>query len=153
LISPITASQRLHQRRKSEIQKPRTSPPHEPDIRQKQGCFCMKFLATVLLMIAAWLPAAGQQSSYDPAAKQPAKQRGGFVDFALKQVNPENKDYGCQVDNARKLVANETVKSITSWALLVCLSFLILSFFLLLHQHRERNHREIIAASLLTQYH
>jgi hypothetical protein len=36
---------------------------------------------------------------------------------------------------------------------LVALSFLVLSFFLLLHQHWERNRREIIAADLLAQYH
>ena len=50
-------------------------------------------------------------------------------------------------------MVDETIKSVTSWALLVALSFLILSFFLLLHQHRERNRREIIAAGLLAQYH
>ena len=113
----------------------------------------MKFLATLLLIMALWLPAAGQRSSYDPAAKQPSKQGDGFVDFALKQVNSQNKDYGCQIDDARKLLVDQTVKSITSWAALVSLSFLVLSFFLLLHQHRERNHREIIAAGLLAQYH
>ncbi|PYP92057.1 MAG: hypothetical protein DMG65_05400 [Candidatus Angelobacter sp. Gp1-AA117] len=113
----------------------------------------MKFLAALLLIMASWLPATSQRSSYDPAAKQPSKQGDGFVDFALKQVNSQNKDYGCQIDDARKLLVDQTVKSITSWAVLVSLSFLVLSFFLLLHQHRERNHREIIAAGLLTQYH
>lgn len=113
----------------------------------------MKFLATLLLIMALWLPAKGQRSSYDPAARQPSKHGDGFVDFALKQVNSQNKDYGCQIDDARRLLVDQTVKSITSWAVLVSLSFLVLSFFLLLHQHRERNHREIIAAGLLTQYH
>ena len=98
----------------------------------------MKFLAALLLIMASWLPATSQRSSYDPAAKQPSKQGDGFVDFALKQVNSQNKDYGCQIDDARKLLVDQTVKSITSWAVLVCLSFLVLSFFLLLHQHRER---------------
>lgn len=113
----------------------------------------MKFYVIVVLIIVTWLPAVGQRSSYDPAAKQPGKPRDGFVDFALKQVNPQNKDYGCQIDDARKLLVDETIKSVTSWALLVALSFLILAFFLLLHQHRERHRREIIAAGLLAQYH
>lgn len=113
----------------------------------------MRFLATVLLVAASCLPMAGQRSSYDPAAKQPSKQSDGFVDFALKQVNPQNKDYGCQIDEARQLLVDETVENVTAWAVLVSYSFLILSFFLLLHQHREQNRREIIAAGLLAQYH
>ena len=89
----------------------------------------MKCYVIIVLIIVSWLlrrPA----TSYDPAAKQPGKLRDGFVDFALKQVNPQNKDYGCQIDDARKLLVDETVKSVTSWALLVALSFLILAFFL-----------------------
>jgi len=113
----------------------------------------MKCFIICLLFLVSWLPAWSQRSSYDPAAKHPAKQGDGFVDFALKQINPQNKDYGCQIDDARKLVVDETIKSITSWAVLVALSFLTVSFFLLLHQHRERNRREIIAAGLLAQYH
>jgi hypothetical protein len=112
----------------------------------------MKCYVIIVLIIVSWLPSAGQRSSYDPAAKQPGKPRDGFVDFALKQVNPQNKDYGCQIDDARKLLVDETVKSVTSWALLVALSFLILAFFMLLHQHRERDRREIIATGLLAQF-
>jgi len=113
----------------------------------------MKCYVIIVLIIVSWLPAVGQRSSCDPAAKQPGKPRDGFVDFALKQVNPQNKDYGCQIDDARRLLVEETIKSVTFWALLVALSFLILAFLLLLHQHRERHRREIIAAGLLAQYH
>ena len=113
----------------------------------------MKCFIICLLLSVSWLPAWSHRSSYDPAARQPTKQGDGFVDFALKQVNSQNKDYGCQIDDARKLMVDETIKSITSWAVLVALSFLILSFFFLLHQHRERNRREIIAAGILAQYH
>jgi hypothetical protein len=114
----------------------------------------MKCFIICLLISLSWLAAWGQRSSYDPAAKQqPTKQGKGFVDFALNQVNSQNNDYGCQIDDARKFMVDETIKSVNSWAVLVALSFLILSFFLLLHQHRERSRREVIAASLLAQYH
>src|SRR5215472_13640768 len=113
----------------------------------------MKCFIIYLLTLLSWLSAWSQRSSYDPAAKPPTKQGDGFIDFALKQVNPQNKDYGCQIDDARKLMVDETIKSVNSWAVLVALSFLTLSFFLLLHQHRERKRREIIAAGLLAQYH
>src|SRR5437016_36421 len=103
-------------------------------------CFIICLL-TSLSSLLAW----SQRSSNDPATKQPTKHGDGFVDFALKQVNPQNKDYGCQIDDARKLMVDETIKSVTSWAALVALSFLVLSFCLLLHQHRERTRREIIA--------
>jgi hypothetical protein len=115
----------------------------------------MKFPSRIIvcLMLVLTSSAWGQRSSYDPAAKQQSKPREGFVDFALKQVNPQNTDYGCQIDEARKLVVNQTIKSINSWAVLVALIFLVLSFFMLWHQHRERNWREVIAAEFLAQYH
>jgi len=50
-------------------------------------------------------------------------------------------------------VVDQTIKNIDSWAVLVALGFLILSFFMLAHQHRERNRREAIAAEFLAQYH
>src|SRR5437899_9389151 len=113
----------------------------------------MKRFIICLLTLLSCVPLWCQRSSYDPATKQPAKQGDGFVDFALKQVNPQNMDYGCQIDEARKLVVDKTIRSVSSWAVLTALSFLILSFFLLLHQHKDRNRREVIAASLLAQYH
>ena len=65
----------------------------------------MKYCTICLLILLSWLPAWSQRSAYDPAARQPAKQGDGFVEFALKQINPQNKDYGCQIDDARKLLA------------------------------------------------
>ena len=97
--------------------------------------------------------ALSQRSSYDPAARQPTKPRDGIVDFALKQINPQNTDYGCQMEETRKLVLDQTIKNVNSWAVLLALSFLVLSFFMLLHQHREGNRRELVAAGFLAQYH
>ena len=104
----------------------------------------------VLLPVSA---AQSQKSSYDPAARQPAKQRDSFVDFALKQINPQNTDYGCQMDEARRLLVDATIKNVDSWAVLVALSCLVISFLMILHQHRESNRREIIATEFLAQYH
>jgi len=106
-------------------------------------------LLQLLLASIAW----SQKSAYDPAAKAQDKPRDGFVNFALQQINPENKDYGRQIDEARKFVVAKTIKSVASWAVLVALGFLLLSFVMLLHQHRERDRREMIAADFLAQYH
>src|SRR5689334_16179477 len=114
---------------------------------------CFHYLAISLLLLLSQSSAWSQRSSYDPAAKHPAKQREGFVDFALKRINSQNTDYGCQIDEARKLAVDQTVKKIDSWAALLALGFLVLSFFMLLHEHREGNRREIIAAEFLAQYH
>ena len=114
---------------------------------------CFHYLAISLLLLLAQSTAWSQRSSYDPAAKQPAKQGDGFVDFALKQINPQNTDYGCQIDEARKLAVDQTVKKIEWWTAVVALGFLVLSFFMLLHQYREGIRREMKAAEFLAQYH
>lgn len=114
---------------------------------------CSFLLAICFLLAVPPTSALEQKSSYDPASKQQSQTREGFVDFALKQLNPQNTDYGCQLDEARKLTVDETVKSIDSWTVLVALGLLVLSFFLLLHQHRERSRRDVIAAQFLAQYH
>lgn len=111
------------------------------------------YFAVCLLLVLSASPAWSQRSSYDPAARQPTKQPDGLVDFAMKQVNPQNTDYGCQMEETRKFVVDQTIKNINSWAVLVALSFLVLSFFMLLHQHREGNRRELVAAGFLAQYH
>jgi hypothetical protein len=114
---------------------------------------CPFLLAVCLLLAVPPGSGWGQRSSYDPAAKQQNKPREGFVDFALKQINPQDIDYGCQLNEARKLAVDETIKSIDFWAVLLALGFLVLSFFLLVHQHRERNRHDAVAAKFLAQYH
>jgi hypothetical protein len=112
-----------------------------------------RLLSWFLLLgsLTSW--ARGQPSTYDPAARHPAQPHDSFIDFALKQINPQNLDYGCRIDEARQLALDETVKNIATWAALVALTFLLLSLLMLLHQHRERNRREVIAAEFLAQYH
>jgi hypothetical protein len=111
------------------------------------------YLVVCLLLVLSSSIAWSQRSSYDPAAPQQSKPREGFADFALKQINPQNIDYGCRMDEARKIVVDQTIRSIYSWAVLLALTFLVLSFFMLLHQRREGNRREVIAAEVLAQYH
>lgn len=113
---------------------------------------CSSRITACLLLVLTSL-AWGQRSSYDPATKQQSKPREGFADFALRQINPQNIDYGCQMDEARKIVVDQTIRSIDSWAVVVALTFLVLSFFMLLHQRREGKRREAIAAGFLAQYH
>jgi hypothetical protein len=112
----------------------------------------MKFVVMFVLVTLAQL-SAGVQFPYGPAAKKTSSERQGLVDFALKGINPQSTDYGCRIDEARKLLVDGTIKSLNSWAAGVALSLLALAFCLLIHQHQERNRRECIAARLLSQYH
>lgn len=110
-----------------------------------------RLLIWLLIAISAPL-ALSQRSSYDPAANN-RNDRRGFADFVLKQINPQNNDYGCEIEEARKLVVAETVKNIDFWTIVVALGLLIFSFFILISQHRNRDRLEVLGARFLSQYH
>jgi hypothetical protein len=90
------------------------------------------------------------QSSYDPAPRHPAKQHDSLIDFVLKRINPTDKDYGEWLEQVRKSaidVGLDSLPRLLSGALLIC------SFVVIVHQSKERKHREIIAARFLAWYH
>ena len=112
----------------------------------------MKYLALVFVTIVTVLPAFSQRSKFDPMPRKPAAQNSGFVDSSLGLINPKNTDYGCQIDAERQFYVEQTVKNLDFWVIGITVSLLIVSFFMLLHQSRERDRREIIAAGLLAHY-
>lgn len=113
----------------------------------------MKIVALVVITIVSVLRAPSQRPNYDPVARKPAAQSGGFLDSSLGLVNPKNTDYGCEIDAKRQFLVEQTLKNLDFWVIGITGSLLIVSFFMLLHQSRERDRREIIAADLLAQYH
>ena len=116
----------------------------------------MKFFIylSMWLLLAVSVPLAlSQRSSYDPAANNRNDSHPGFADFVLKQVNPQNIDYGCEIGEARKLIVAETVKNIDFWTIVVALSLLVAAFVMLLIQRHTRNRLEVVAAGFLAQYH
>ena len=90
------------------------------------------------------------RSSYDPAQQHPAKQRDSLIDFVLKRINPTDKDYGQWIEQARRSAIEASLDSLPK---LLSVALLIVSFAVIIHQGRERRHREIIAARFLTWYH
>jgi hypothetical protein len=110
-------------------------------------------LAAFLILTSAASQLLGRQSADDLATRKAATERESFADFVLKQINSQNTDYGCQLDNARKLAVHETFKTVDFWTATIAFSFLVLSFLVLLHQRHESNRRELIAAQFLAQYH
>ena len=107
--------------------------------------------ALVACILTVTLAAAQRpQSSYDPAPKHPAKQHDRLIDFVLKRINPTNKDYGEWLEQVRKSAIDaglDSLPRLLSGALLIC------SFVFIVHQSKERQHREIIAARFLAWYH
>lgn len=97
--------------------------------------------------------AQARRSGYDPAAQaQSPRQKDGFVDFALKRINPADKDYGQCLDEGRKLLLEETIKNGYFWSNLVALGLLACLFVIIVYQHRVQTCREWTAAEMLAQH-
>jgi hypothetical protein len=106
-----------------------------------------------LAMLPSLCFAQARPSGYDPAAQeQPPKQKDGFVDFALKSINPADKDYGQCLDEGRKLLIEETMRNGYFWSNLVALGLLACLFVIIVYQHRVQTCREWTAAEMLAQY-
>ena len=115
-------------------------------------------IVTVCLLLAttgafSLVVQQAHRQSYDPASQRPAgKPADSFVDFALKRINPSDKNYGQCIDEGRKLVLEETVESGYFWSNLVALGLLGCLFLILLYQHKRQTRREWIVAEVLQQY-
>ena len=97
--------------------------------------------------------AQARRSGYDPAAQaQSPRQKDGFVDFALKRVNPTDKDYGQCLDEGRKMLLEETIRNGYFWSNLVALGLLACLFVIIVYQHRVQTCREWTAAEMLAQH-
>ena len=106
-----------------------------------------------LAMLPSLCFAQARPSGYDPAAQeQPPKQKDGFVDFALKRINPADKDYGQCLDEGRKLLLEETMRNAYFWSNLVALGLLACLFLIIVYQYRVQTCREWTAAETLAQY-
>jgi hypothetical protein len=107
----------------------------------------------VLAMLPSLCFAQARPSGYVPAAQtQSQRQEDGFVDFALKRINPADKDYGQCLDEGRRLLIEETIKNGYFWSNLVALGLLACLFVIIVYQHRVQTGREWVAAETLAQY-
>ena len=107
----------------------------------------------VLAMMPLVCFAQERRPSYDPTGHaQSSKAKDGFVDFALKSINPADKDYGQCLDEGRKRLLEETVRDGYFWSNLVALGLLACLFVIIVYQHRVQTSREWSAAETLAQY-
>jgi len=106
-----------------------------------------------LAMLPLLCFAQARPSGYDPAAQaQSPRQKDGFVDFALKRINPADKDYGQCLDESRKLLLEETMRNGYFWSNLVALVLLACLFVIIVYQHKVQTCREWTAAEILAQH-
>ena len=106
-----------------------------------------------LAMLPLVCVAQERRPAGDPAGQvPPSKSKAGFVDFALKNINASDKDYGQCLDESRKVLVDETVRNGYFWSNLIALGLLACLFFIIVYQHRVQTVREWTAAEVLAQY-
>ena len=104
-------------------------------------------------MMSAVCVAQGNKSSYDPMTQsRSSKQRDGFVDSALKRINPCDTDYGQHLDEIRRTVLKTTIESAYFWSNIVSLGLLGCLFIIIVYQHGVQRRREWTVAETLAQY-
>lgn len=113
------------------------------------------FVCVVLLLVTGTV--IGQRSRYDPAAGQQSgqqsKPRQSFLDFALKQINPSDQDWGECFAEARQFAVEQTIQSSLFWSNLTAIGMLFLSVAMVVFQSKESKRRELIVATVLAEYH
>jgi hypothetical protein len=111
----------------------------------------MKIIVSLTLVLSLGASVWSQTSRYDPAHRDPAKEHSSFIDFALKQVNPGNNDYGCQIDEMRKAALDSTIRTFDWWTTVVACGLLLLTLVVIVHQHRLGRRRVQISARFAAQ--
>src|SRR5258708_11674741 len=110
----------------------------------------IQIILIAYIFAAAVAMAQRSPSTYDPARQagpQPSqKPQPGFLESMLKRINPTDKDYGERLEQARSDAIETGVQELP--LVLACV-LIYCSFLLILHQNKERRHREIIAALFL----
>jgi hypothetical protein len=115
--------------------------------------FRIAFAGLFLAMLPLICYAQGRRPAADPTGQAPSsKPRDGLVDFALKSINPADKDYGQCLDESRKILVDETVRNGYFWSNVVALGLLVCLFVVIVYQHRVQTVREWTAAEVLAQY-
>ena len=117
----------------------------------------MVLIAAVAIYFATSVPpCCGQapaNSRYDPAVGEPSsKPRGSFLDFTLKRINPEGKDYGQCISEGRRLLVEETLNNGYFWSNLVALGLLGCLFAVNVRQRQVQINRDRAASEIIAQY-
>jgi hypothetical protein len=109
----------------------------------------------VLAIGLSWVsvPTFGQLSGQQGGSRstQSMPKSGGFFDYVLGRINPENTNYGASMEKARSSLVEYTIDDLYFLSNAVTLVVLSGLAAIVLLQWRAMNKRELIAASLVTQ--
>lgn len=95
----------------------------------------------------------GKTNDDEGVSSQAKRPREGFADYALKRINPTDKNYGECIDDARRLLLTATIEDGYFWASALTLGLSLAFFFVILLQRGLLNRRALIYADALSQYH
>lgn len=117
----------------------------------------MKYRNTILVLglaLAASVTAAQiPRSRYDPAPVRGTGAQKGFVDFVFSRINPSNINYGMRLEEFRASVLDTTVRDVSFWADAFATGLLVLSFAIIVWQHRRLHSMRFSTARIVTVYH
>jgi hypothetical protein len=112
----------------------------------------------VVLLFLFTMPASRSEAkprapSYDPVPQtRHAVRANSFLEFTLRRLNSDNKDYGKWLSEERTALFNETVSNGYFWSNVVALALLACFFIIIVYQQRVLGRREWSTAETLTQF-
>jgi hypothetical protein len=74
-------------------------------------------------------------------------------DYTISRLNPRERDYGAELEQARESFIRERLYAPRSWFEFAGAAMLVVASVRLVHQNHDRRRREIIAAEFLARYH
>ena len=107
----------------------------------------------IVLLICAIAPAVvAQTETVRPqTARQTARQRQGFIDYALGKINPSNTDYGTAMANGQSDLVGHTIDDLYFWSNAVTLGLLVCSAGIIYFEWRSAAKKEIVAANIIAE--
>ena len=117
-----------------------------------QRLSAIQLLAIVLLLCAIAPAMVAQTETVQPqTAGHTARQRQGFIDYALGKINPSNTDYGAAMAEGRSELVGHTIDDLYFWSNLVTLGLLICAAGIIYFEWRSAAKKEIVAATIIAE--
>lgn len=110
-------------------------------------------LLAIALLICALAPAVvAQTETVRPqTARQAARQRQGFIDYALGKINQSNTDYGAAMAEGRNELVNHTIDDLYFWSNAVTLGLLVCAVGIIYFEWHSAAKKEIIASTIIAE--
>lgn len=110
-------------------------------------------LPAIVLLFCVIAPAlvAQTQTVLPQTAQHTARQRQGFIDYALGKINPSNTDYGAAMAEGRSDLVGHTIDDLYFWSNLVTLGLLVCAAGIIYFEWHSAAKKEIVAATIIAE--